>query len=134
MTTIKKIPKYRTPYLKHRYDRIDEYHTLDSDISEEEFATWWAVVFGKGKIKTLEDALSLPKYKLNYITRENEDGYYGNWVVDLYGGFFGCMGLYFTSDFYMPWFPRKELCKGTEKNLKVKRFEYIQSLIKKYFD
>jgi hypothetical protein len=126
-----KIPKY-TPYLSNRWDRLDEYHTLNSkEVTEKDFATWWAVVFKRGKVKTLESALKLPKYELNYITRSVDSGYHGSWQVDLYGGMFGCMGMYQSSDFYMEWFPR-EILNGKDTNQK--RFDYIQGLIVKYFE
>lgn len=126
-----KIPKY-TPYLSNNWDRMDEYHTLDSkSVTEEDFATWWATVFKRGKVKTLQDALKLPKYELNHITRSDDSSYHGSWQVDLYGGMFGCMGMYQSSNFYMDWFPR-EILKGKDTNQK--RFDYIQSLISKYFE
>jgi len=131
MNETKKIPN-STPYLYNTWDRLDEYHTLDSDkVTEEEFATWWAVVFKKGKIKTLENALKFPKYELNHITRSDDSSFYGSWEVDLYGGMFGCMGMYQSTDFYMDWFPR-EILIGKDTNQK--RFDYIQSLINKYYE
>ena len=123
-----KIPN-TTPYLSNRWDRLDEYHTL-TDVAELEFATWWAVIFKKGKIKTLQDALNLPKYTLNYITKSEDSSYHGSWQVDLYGGMFGKMGMYQSSDFYMDWFPR-EILKGKDTNQK--RFDYLKELIKKYY-
>lgn len=131
--SIKKIPN-NTPYLSNRWDRIDEYHTLHSkEVTEEEFAQWWAVVFKKGKIKTLEDALRFQKYSLCYITKSNESSFYGSWQIDLYGGFFGCMGMYLSNDFYMPWIP-KNILNRRDKNVLKDRFEYIINLIKKYYD
>lgn len=124
-----KIPR-NTPYLITRWDPIDEYHTLNSRvITEKDFAKWWAVVFKRGKVKTLEDAINLPRYTLNNITKSNPTSY-GHWTIDLYGGMFGCMGMYICSDFYMDWFPR-DILDG--EDTKQKRFDYIQSLISKYF-
>ena len=126
-----KIPNH-TPYLSNRWDRMDEYHTLDSDkVTEKDFATWWAVVFKEGKVTTLELALRLQKYELNYITKSDDSSYHGSWQVDLYGGMFGCMGMYQSSDFYMDWFPR-DVLNGKDTNQK--RFDYIASLIKKHYD
>lgn len=126
-----KIPR-NTPYLITRWDPIDEYHTLNSKVvTEKDFATWWAVVFKRGKVKTLEDAINLPRYTLNNITKSNPSSYYGHWTIDLYGGMFGCMNMYICSDFYMDWFPR-DILEG--EDTKQKRFDYIQSLISKYFN
>ena len=122
-----RIPR-ETPYLRNHWDRLDEYYTLDSSLKEEDFAKWWAVVFKRGKIKTLEDALNLPKYLFNNITRTNSDD---NWTTDLYGGYFNCFGYYLSCDFYMEWFPR-DILKG--KDTLQKRFNYIISLIEKYYE
>lgn len=120
-----KIPNY-PPYLPNRYDLLDQCYQLRSEeVSEISFAEWWAVVFKKAKIKTLQSALNLQKYNLNFITK-CDDG----WQTDLYGTMFGAMGMYKSDDFYMPWFNR-EVLKG-EDTLQ-KRFDYINQLINKYF-
>lgn len=125
-----KVPNH-TPYLSNSWDRMDEYHSLNSSVTEEQFATWWAVVFKRGKIKTLEDALKFPKYELLCITQSNESGFYGCWTVDLYGGYFGTMGMYIQS-FYLEYFP-ENLNNTAKKTNKRDRFNYIQELIKKYY-
>ena len=127
---MKKIPNV-TPYLSNRWDSIDEYHTLGKNVTEEDFATWWAVVFKKAKIKSLGQALGLQKYELNYITKSDSSSWYGSWEVDLYGGMFGAIGMYRSIDFYMDWFDRDVLF-GDDTN--EKRFNYIQTLISKYFN
>ncbi len=138
--TNKNIPKY-TPYLSNRWDRMDEYHTLDSEkVSEKDFATWWAVVFKRGKVQTLEDAISLPKYSLNNITRSDDSSYYGSWEVDLYGGMFHCLGMYPSTDFYMDYLPDDIFRKyyktpaWTDKSsTRQERFDFIMELIQKYY-
>lgn len=135
---LKKIPK-SLPYLKNRWDILDQYHQLDSGVTEEEFVAWWATVFKKFKIKTFEQAVSLQKYELLNLARRNPVNYYGTFEEDFYGGMFGCMGLYGQS-FYNSFLP-KDLFSSfyknypkSEKTNAENRFNFIMELVKKHYE
>lgn len=44
----KKVPR-SLPYLSHNWDRMDEYHQLNSSVNELDVVTWFAVIFKRLK-------------------------------------------------------------------------------------
>lgn len=131
-----KIPRY-IPHLSVTQDSMDDYYELDKIVTEFDFATWWAVVFKRGKIKNLKDVRNFPKYKLNYICR-TESNYDGNWCEDLFGGMFNVMGLYPFSYHHLEYLPKPIFGKywlNTEhtESTAQQRFDFILGLIDKYY-
>lgn len=122
-----KMPK-QLPYLFNRWDRLDEYHQLDLKVTKEEFASWFAFVFKKLKIKTFEDIKNIRPYEILYLAKADPVNYYGNFETDFFGGMFGVMGMY-IQDFFNPFLPDYFSYKGEKKNQAEKRFLFIQQLI-----
>jgi len=134
VSDLKNVPNV-TPYLSNSWDRMDEYHSLDSSkVTEKDFIQFFAIIFKKAKVKTFSDAQHLPEYHINSIYKCSSSGHYGCWQVDLWGGFFHAMGMYGQS-FYLPFIPQ-ELNKfvGSKKEeLYERRFNWLQEKFKEIY-
>ena len=115
------IPKY-LPHLSNHYDRMDEYHEIDPEVTKDQVITWFAVCFKKFKVKEFKDIQEVREYQLLALARVNPGGYYGVFETDFWGGMFNTLGMY-TASFYRDWMP-KNLQRSSEKVIRG-RFNYL---------
>lgn len=109
------------PYLRNSWDRLDEYHSMDSNVTEEDFINWFSVIFNKLKIHTWKDCLNIQPYQVLGIAHKNPVNFYGNFETDLIGGMFGICGMY-TQGFHLDFLPKETF--HYSKNLQA-RFDWI---------
>jgi len=120
------------PYLRNSWDRMDEYHTLDSEVTEDQVIEWFAVLFKTFNVKELKDVLNIQQYQLLNLAGKNSGGFYGTFEVDFLGGMFHTMSMY-QQNFYHPMFPKcfQSYASSKKKNNEMlkERFEWIMNKV-----